>query len=356
MRVHSRGQRGFTLIELLVVIAIIAVLIALLLPAVQQAREAARRSQCKNNIKQLGLAFHNYHDVYNTLPPAWVSANYQVATGETTIWSWGAYLLPYLDQAPLYNTVAPGIRRIDQNLALGGVNAAALTTPLPVFACPSDPGPALNNFDGSLGATSTQTTEFGTYNRYVTNGSANVAIAKSNYVVNADTGDSNTPAVLAANYGPPLGVAWADSKVGLRDITDGTSNTILVGERAFRIKQLNIGAGNALGFAPATSVGAYANLQCRSCLAVIGIPYWGINQTVTNLEHQSRAYSSNHVGGAHFLMGDGGVRFISENIDHKPGTIAGAAPPLSDHSGVAFIDSTFERLLGRNDGQVVGEF
>ncbi|MES2788509.1 MAG: DUF1559 domain-containing protein, partial [Planctomycetota bacterium] len=313
--------------------------------------------QCKNNIKQLGLAFHNYHDVYNTLPPAWVSANNQVAAGETTIWSWGAYLLPYLDQAPLYNTVAPGVRRIDQNLALGGVNAAALTTPLPVFACPSDPGPALNNFDGSLG-TASQSSDFGTYNRYVTNGTANVAIAKSNYVISADTGDSNTPAVIAATYGPALGVAWGNSKVGLRDITDGTSNTIIVGERAFRIKQLNIGAGNALGFSPATAGGAYANQQCRSCLAVIGIPYWGINQTSAAYEnHQSRAYSSNHVGGAHFLMGDGAVRFISENIDHKPGTIGGATaltPP--DHSGVAFIDSTFERLLGRSDGQVVGDF
>ncbi len=355
MRSARRSSRGFTLIELLVVIAIIAVLIALLLPAVQQAREAARRSQCKNNIKQLGLAFHNYHDVSNTLPPGWVSSYYQVAagTGETTIWSWGAFLLPYLDQAPIYNTLAPGVRRIDQNLALGGANAAALTTPLPVFACPSDTGPGLNNFDGTLGTDATQTSDFGTYSRYATNGSANVAIAKSNYVISADTGDSNTPAVLAATYGPPLGVGWGDSKVGLRDITDGTSNTILVGERAFRLKNLYIGAGNALGFAPATSVGSYNGLQCRSCLAVIGIPYWGINQTVTNPNHQSRGYSSPHVGGAHFLMGDGAVRFISENVDHKPNSIAGAAP---DHSGPAYIDSVFERLLGRNDGQVVGDF
>ena len=353
MSLDRRRPRGFTLIELLVVIAIIAVLIALLLPAVQQAREAARRSQCKNNIKQLGLAFHNYHDVYNTLPPGWVSSYYQAATGETTIWSWGAFLLPYLDQAPLFNTVAPGTRRIDQNLALGGANAAALTSPLPVFACPSDTGPALNNFDGTLGYDAGSTTDFGTYNRYVTNGTSNVAIAKSNYVISADTGDSNTPAVLAATYGPPLGVGWADSKVGLRDITDGTSNTILVGERAFRLKNLYIGAGNALGFSPATSVGSYAGQQCRSCLAVIGIPYWGINQTVTNPSHQSRGYSSAHVGGAHFLMGDGGVRFVSENVDHKPNSIGGAAP---DHSGPAYIDSVFERLLGRNDGQVVGDF
>lgn len=350
-------RRGFTLIELLVVIAIIAVLVALLLPAVQQAREAARRSQCKNNLKQFGLAMHNYHDQCKVLPPGWVSSFYQNASGETTIWSWGAFLLPQLDQAPMYNTLKPGTVRIDQNLALGGNAAANLTTPLTVFSCPSDSGPGLNTFDSSLGVNAAQQTDFGTYTRLVTNGTSNMAIAKSNYVMSSDTGDSNTPAVLAATYGPPLGVGWNDSKVGLHDITDGTSNTILVGERAYKLKDLYIGAGNALGFSPATSVGPYANLQCRSCLSVIGIPYWGINQTVTNANHQSRGYSSAHVGGAHFLMGDGAVRFISENVDHKPNSIGAAAaltPP--DHSSSAFIDSTFERLLGRNDGQVLGDF
>jgi prepilin-type N-terminal cleavage/methylation domain-containing protein len=351
-------SRGFTLIELLVVIAIIAILIALLLPAVQQAREAARRTQCKNNLKQLGLAIHNYHDTFNVLPPGWVSTTFQVSAGDPTHWSWGAYLLPALDQAPLYNLVTPGSRRIDQNLALGGANAAGLTTGLPAFSCPSDTGPVLNNFNSAMGANAAQQTDFGTYTRYVTNGTVNtIAIAKSNYVMSSDTGDSNTPAIIYATYGPPLGVGWGDSRVEFRDITDGMSNTIFLGERAWALKGLTIGAGNALGFSPATSTGSYLNQQCRSCLAVIGIPYWGINQTVTNANHQTRGYSSNHVGGAHFLMGDGAVRFISENVDHKPNSIGPAAaltPP--DHSGTAFIDSTFERLLGRNDGQVIGDF
>jgi len=343
---------GFTLIELLVVIAIIAILIALLLPAVQQAREAARRTQCRNNLKQFGLAIHNYHDQANVFPPGWVSQYYQVGTGEATIWSWGAYLLPQIDQSPLYNTVSPGTRRIDENLALGGNTAAALTSPLPAFRCPSDVGPQLNNFNGPLGVGATQQTNFATYSRQVTNGTATVSIATSNYVINADTADSNTPSVIAATYGPPLGIAWADSRVSMRDITDGTSNTIFLGERAWSLKGLTIGAANALGFGPSTSGAPYTNQQCRACLSVIGLPYWGINQTVINADHQSRGYSSNHTGGIHVLMGDGAVKFISENIDHKPNGLAAG----SDHSGPAFIDSTFERLLGRSDGQVVGDF
>jgi len=346
------------LIELLVVIAIIAILIALLLPAVQQAREAARRSQCRNNIKQLGLAIHNYHDVFNTIPPAWVTTQFQVAAGDPTHWSWGASLLPYVDQAPLFNTLQPGTRRIDQNLALGGATAAGLTTPLSVFRCPSDTGPALNNFSASLGVNATQQTEFGTYARQGWNGTAMTPIATSNYVINADTGDSNTPAVLVNNtalfsFGPPLGVAWANSRVAFKDVTDGLSNTIFVGERAWNIKGLMIGAGTALGFAPAAATGSSLNNQCRACLSVIAIPYWGINQTVVNADHQSRAYSSQHVGGIHVLMGDVAVRCLSENVDHRPNSI-GSAP--GDHSGPAFIDSTFERLLGRAEGQVVGDF
>ena len=150
MNAQIRIRRGFTLIELLVVISIIAVLIALLLPAVQQAREAARRSQCKNNIKQMGLAFHNYHDVFNTFPPAWISGS---ATGptngsttETGCWGWGAMLLPHLDQAPLYNVVQPGPLTLSQNLAAGGAQAAALKTPLAAFRCASDVGPGVNDF------------------------------------------------------------------------------------------------------------------------------------------------------------------------------------------------------------------
>lgn len=126
-------KRGFTLIELLVVIAIIAILIALLLPAVQQAREAARRSQCKNNLKQFGVAMHNYHDAYK----AFQRANYSSVTTSTTGWQGFAghvMLLPFLDRTPLY-------KQIDFKQAFwGGANATLKATKLPQFLCPSDSG------------------------------------------------------------------------------------------------------------------------------------------------------------------------------------------------------------------------
>jgi len=349
---RGRGSLGFPLIELLVVIAIIAVLIALLLPAVQQAREAARRSQCKNNMKQLELAFHNYHESFKTFPPGWISTYHQVATGDPSHWSWGAFLLPYIDQSGLYNVVQPGTRRPDQNLALGGANAQALLTPLTAFICPSDVGPALNNFNSSMGANATQQNDFGTYARQISDGTNQYSISKSNYVLSADTGNSNTPSIDAAPYGPPTGMGWSNSRVSVRDVTDGTSNTILLGERAFQVRSLVIGAGTALAFSPTASTGSYHGQQCRACLSVIGIPYWGINQTIAEANHQSRAYSSAHTGGIHILLCDGSVRFLSENVDFKPNTLVSG----NDHSGPAFIDSTFERLLARLDGQVIGEF
>ena len=132
-------RRGFTLIELLVVIAIIAVLIALLLPAVQQAREAARRSQCTNNLKQIGLALHNYHDVYNTFPAGYIDQGVAANRGH---YSWTSAILPYIDQAPLSNLMRVGDVPLSTNLTN---NLTAMQTPLSGFACPSNPAPSLND-------------------------------------------------------------------------------------------------------------------------------------------------------------------------------------------------------------------
>jgi prepilin-type N-terminal cleavage/methylation domain-containing protein len=128
---RSCVSRGFTLIELLVVIAVIAVLIALLLPAVQQAREAARRSQCKNNLKQLALALHNYHDVHNSLPPGWIE-DPAITGQEDGIWAWSAFLLPMLEQTALHQQLNVGNAKVAQ---VYDANRTELQTGPGVFRC-----------------------------------------------------------------------------------------------------------------------------------------------------------------------------------------------------------------------------
>ena len=142
-------RKGFTLIELLVVIAIIAILVALLLPAVQQAREAARRSQCKNNLKQIGIGMHGYHDTFSTLPPGFVRVH--AADTDKGNWGWGTFILPFMDQGALYEALSPGevdpaVTNSNGSLASAVQNPAKraeMQNALPAFRCPSDTGPTL---------------------------------------------------------------------------------------------------------------------------------------------------------------------------------------------------------------------
>ena len=180
-------------------------------------------------------------------------------------------------------------------------------------------------------------------------GTDRIAIATSNYVVAANTSDSTTPMVYAAQYGPALGIGFINSAIGFRDITDGSSNQIMAGERAWRFNDLTIGAANALGFSSETNL-AGSNMRTAS-LCALAIGYDGINYSATNRVHQRRGYNSNHVGGAHFLMCDGSVRFISQNIDYVKNSVT--SPP-SYPTGM--VTTTFARLQCRSDGQVVGEF
>ncbi len=349
IRIRSTSKlRGFTLIELLVVIAIIAILIALLLPAVQQAREAARRTQCKNNLKQIGLAMHNYHDVYNTFPPGYISPTTPDSntSSEIGLYGWGAFILPYVEQSNLYTSLNVGNVPLHQNLSTPQ-GVATLQVPQPGFRCPSDTGPGVNNFISSLAGA------VNWYNLNVTpDGTTLIPIATANYVMVAGTGSSTTPPANPNNRVnspmPPGGVAFKNSKIGFRDITDGTSNTLLAGERAWKYGPIMAGAGNVIGFsARVNDQSGNANIK-TGALAVIGIGYDGINWSATNAAHQPRGFSSNHVGGAQFVLCDGSVRFISENIDYK------STSPSVDMA--LHVTSTFARLLIRNDGQVVGEF
>lgn len=333
-----RSRRsGFTLIELLVVIAIIAVLIALLLPAVQQAREAARRTQCRNNLKQLGLAFHNYHDVAQRMPPGYVMQFSGTSDGVLDgNWSWGAYLLPYLDQAPLYNTFSPGTKTMSACAADTSVSGcrAGLQTALAAFRCASDSGPNLN--DGpqppDLPAPST--------NGYRIQG---VPTATSNYMAN------NASRSLRSNTGPLTatggvqfanGIAWRNSGCSFSSVTDGLSNTILVGERAYSLRGVKIYAGTIYGIRGAEQAVGDNN---RGIMMTHSCGFLLLNSTSSpSAGDYRRNFSSVHTGGVQFLMGDGAVRFISENVSHNIAT--------------ATTDSTMELLMSRDDGMVMGEF
>lgn len=342
---------GFTLVELLVVIAIIGILVALLLPAIQAAREAARRSQCVNNLKQLAVGCHNYSDTYRTFPSGYITnfpAPAQEGTLEQSVWSWGAMLLPFVEQAQLFSQLDVGNRTLHANLTTTD-GRAALQTPLPTFVCPSDSGPALNNFSETH-ADNPADANAPHYRKYVTsNGTDIIPIAKSNYVGVACSSVSTTPPVNPVSYGPATGVFFQNSDTAFRDITDGTSQTLMFGERSFRSYDLNVGAANALGFSP--QVSGYTSRN-RSILAAVGIPYYGINWTLTNRVHQGRGFHSRHPGGAQFALCDGSVRFISENIDYNWKTVPGAAPWING----AWVDTLLERLCAKNDGQPAASF
>lgn len=328
---QSRERLGFTLIELLVVIAIIAVLIALLLPAVQQAREAARRAQCKNNLKQIGLAVHNYHDTYLTLPPGFIRDGIANSEG----WGWHVFVLPYLELGNLYDRLDPSHYRLRDVLAGSNPNLATpaerqeiLQASLSVFVCPSDGNDGLahqnRHFGGGLGNAA--------------GGLGQFRPGLSNYVGNWGT----RPFAQVTSNADPFGAFFYNSRVRLADISDGSSNTILVGERESKVGRAGtwIGSRNPNG---AGSRGIYVIVA--NSMPVINAsnpPYiWSEN------DGAGEGYSSEHTGGAHFLFADGSVRFISENIEHNQAGANSASPP--DSIG------TLQKLLHRRDGLVTGE-
>ncbi|WP_437187569.1 DUF1559 domain-containing protein [Planctomicrobium sp. SH668] len=341
LRTSRSGRSGFTLIELLVVIAIIAVLIALLLPAVQQAREAARRSQCKNNLKQIGLALHNYHDTFNALPIGFTDtnlANVHAATKDGG-WSWRSMILPQLEQSTLFNQFDFNAHPFGQLPAEAG-NTIVSRTPLAVFSCPSDPKPTARKTGNTApGSTSTG------------NGVVE-GIATASYVGNAgpfhhilceDT--SPAPTNPVRNVGP-FGVNISKN---FRVVTDGLSNTFFAGETTVLASANNLlyGALTNNGGANCTNVaehtpGGFDGL--RTALRKLNPP--------ASVGQPWRAFHSAHVGGANFLMGDGSVRFISENIDHTSATFQPNQPDPFQYS----LFGTYQKLSAVGDGQVIGEF
>ena len=299
-------RRGFTLIELLVVIAIIAVLIALLLPAVQQAREAARRSQCKNNLKQLALAIHNYHDSHQVFPYA--SSYDEVNTYIRH--NWVEFMLPYIDQAPLYNSIN-WAQHIDT-----GTNWPLISAKFfPVLSCPTNP-------NGSSGLTFLNQ-PFNTGLVFKFGG----PVQPLHYAVSGGTSiDITTPDCPSLpfcktvspqlwfyphTYGaaahPGVFAPRGMTKINIASITDGTSNTFLMGERRAEL----IGYGGA---AWSTNYpGAYTSQRPNS-------PTTALTQATYSSTPDGHGpnggFGSHHVGGLHMAMSDGAIRFISSNIDY----------------------------------------
>ena len=322
-----RRKRGFTLIELLVVIAIIGVLVSLLLPAVQQAREAARRTQCRNNLKQIGLAIHNYHDVYNTLPPGNVHKFGNQNVAAMAAWGWHVFILPQLDQQSLFQAMGVNERDLDSVLRDPTVQNLPKTH-LTVYRCPSDTAPDLNSkreYDNPYSAAF---------------GGQPVYLGTANYVGVCGTRWS-TPEQWIVQGVDPYGTMWGDSKVRIQDITDGLSNTFIAGERDWTTGW----AANWPGPRNYTGTGIWGMRQHLSILDVkINDPVLQPNGNPAN----SRGFSSEHVGGAHFLFGDGRVQFISENIAFDTTGLNQTPPPTT--LGV------FQRLGRRNDGLPTGEY
>jgi prepilin-type N-terminal cleavage/methylation domain-containing protein len=255
-------RTGFTLIELLVVIAIIAVLIALLLPAVQQAREAARRTTCKNQLKQLGLALHNYHDSHSTFPPGFVNAPIAPGDNRNAINAF-VFLMPFYDQGALYN-------QWDFNLTqLSPENAVPNSTPVALLFCPTRRAP-LNaglSFSNS---------------------------ARGDYALSAGTGH-----VGANTVETRVGMFHANNLTRIADVKDGTSVTIAMGE-----KRITESTADADG--PQYRLGWHSIRNMQSPMN---------RDVLTQWSNDDCNFGSDHTGGAHFLFADGAVHFVSENIN-----------------------------------------
>lgn len=377
-------RTGFTLVELLVVIAIIGILVALLLPAVQAAREAARRAKCQSNIKNIALALQNYHSARNRFPKGYISSPEKVES-----WAWSTFVLPYLEEQAIYDRLSPAedfvipvssTRTSKRNLAdvfsASGANKKELEplqTALAIFRCPSDTTPDLcpvpnpvdalasppRYFEGDTwerhfnGAYAPKGFQPSTSNYMGVKGFINAGCQESATGTNSTTGTGWERDVLrCANNG----IFWAESKVSMKNITDGTSKTFLVGERdKYCLSGTWIGVRNPYG------PDMFSSLWTTGHVAIkLNDPSTGAHDTCTE------AFSSKHTGGAFFAFCDASVRFISDDINfdlggNKDNCYVKKDPLKTAKECVAETGTTkigvYQRLGWMNDGvSIDGDF
>lgn len=346
---HRSTRNGVSALDVIVTIVILLVLAALLLPATRGTRNPARRSQCKNNLKQFGLSLMNYHDVHRTFPPGWIASE---TKGQSSGFGWQFHILPFFDQAPLFKKFNSKQKLSDAT----GKNAELASTILAASRCPSDPGPdqVKSRWIPLLGPTN-----------YVGNFGVGIPITHS--VTEESAGSLVDPRIVQ-------GIMGANSRVRIRDVKDGMSNVVLVGERRLSTDGIDWPSGSIEGnynsywagipdidsVSPlvivATVTGGLiekydendplyplGNLKALdSAVERNALPYFGINRdfrgsplrTNEGKTDVTAGFSSWHAGGCQFVLGDGTVRFLSESID-----------PI-----------VFTNLMRRSDGQTLGEF
>jgi prepilin-type N-terminal cleavage/methylation domain-containing protein/prepilin-type processing-associated H-X9-DG protein len=341
----QRSRRAFTLVELLVVIAIIGVLVALLLPAVQAARESARRMQCGNKLKQISLATHNYHDTFLLFPPQGLPTH-----GSRHSWGWAPMIFPYMELQPLYDAIRPNVNMTapTTNVGIGSLPLAntvfsgglLLQQRVASFICPSDTGPLLNPF----------------YANPRNNANPANHYSKSNYVCNQQV---IAFAAMFNQLPPPVCTRIAN-------ITDGTSNVLMLGERALRLPIDKRSTGAVVWGLPDN------NSDATTCFH----PNHPINTSDPSDDNRANNYtqyasrartpsncnahlaSSNHPNGAMFALCDGSVRFINQTIASNPiaynnGGSGCTSTGSLNVTGPGFV---YQNLYWINDGNATGDY
>lgn len=332
----SKQSKGFTLVELLVVIAIIGILVGLLLPAVQAAREAARRMQCSNNLKQLALATHNYHDAHRSFPSGYIR------TSGGAGWGWGALALPFIEQEAMFQRLQVTRANLDTILQLPPPDIAQLMQiPISIFRCPSDAGA-----EGNILPLSPQGR-----NAYNPGG---IQAAVANYKGSAGV---LSPQFRPGNSGQAIprdsrGIFVGNGKIRIADVIDGTSNTIAIGEADTLIRRsgswVGIRSGNTMAHSSVYFVVSWAGARLNQ---PHGAPFPNSgnsgspdsNPGQNTPPGSNQGFGSLHSGGANFAYSDGSVTFISQDIEHRP---------VYSDTGLGPVElmGLYQRLMCRDDG------